>query len=125
MLMEFRGSVMTAKEIMELVGQMDKDRNLKVSFIELCCAFFNKSYDELFNFVDEEARQRAIEEAKKLSEAAKKAEEEIERAKKQKELQAQLRAAALERESKLVSYPLQLSSRGMPILTNLGCCCCW
>lgn len=85
-----------------MVGNMDRDRNHKVSFIEWCCAYYSKSYDELFTFVDEEARQRALEAAKRLEAEAQKAEQEIERAKQQKELQAQLRAAALERESKLV-----------------------
>eukprot|EP01031_Cornospumella_fuschlensis_P018670 gene18670-22867_t len=55
MLLEHRGTVRTAKELMDLVGEMDKDKNLKVSFIELCCALFQKSYDDLFTFVDEEA----------------------------------------------------------------------
>ncbi|RYG94732.1 hypothetical protein EON65_57035 [archaeon] len=102
MLLEHRGTVRTAKELMDLVGEMDKDKNLKVSFIELCCALFQKSYDDLFTFVDEEAHARAMEEARVFGEEARKAEEEIERARQAKELQAQLRAAALERESKLV-----------------------
>jgi predicted Rossmann-fold nucleotide-binding protein len=103
MLFEFRGTVKTAKELFEMFKGMDANKNNRISFVELCCAYFNKSYDELFTFVDEEARHRAMEEAARLGEEAKKAEEEIERAKTQKELQAQLRAAALERESKLVS----------------------
>lgn len=106
MLLERRGTVMTAKELMELVGEMDKDKNLHINFIELCCALYQKSFDELFSFVDEEARERAMEDARKFGEEAHQAEENIEKAKKAKELQAQLRAAALERESKLVSIAI-------------------
>lgn len=93
---------MTAKELMDWVGATDRDHNNRITFVEWCCACFQKSYDELFTFVDEEARERAMEEAMRFGEEARKAEEEIERAQRQKELQAQLRAAALERESKLV-----------------------
>jgi hypothetical protein len=101
MLLEHRGTVKTAKELMEMCGDMDKDKNHRITFVEWCCAMFHKNYDELFNFVDEEARERAMEEAMRFGEEAKQAEEEIARANRQKELQAQLRAAALERESKL------------------------
>lgn len=101
MLLERRGTVMTAKELMDMCADMDKDKNLQITFIELLCGLYQKSYDELFNFIDEEARIRAMEDARKFGEEAAAAEEEIERAKKAKELQAQLRAAALERESKL------------------------
>jgi hypothetical protein len=108
-LLEHRGSVKTAKELMEMVGDMDRDKNLRVSFIEWCCAYYQKSYDELFNFVDEDARRLAVEAAMQFGEAARNAELEIEQAKKRKELQAQLRAAALERESKLVSFTFLFS----------------
>lgn len=101
-LLEYRGTVKTAKELFDWVGSMDSDHNLRISFVELCCAYYSKSYDELFTFTDEDARQRALEEARHLAEEAKKAEAEIERARQQKEFQAQLRAAAIERESKLV-----------------------
>ncbi len=104
MVMERRGSVKTAKQLMDIVGEMDHDKNLHVSFIELCCAVFHKSFDELFNFVDEDAHRKAMEEARKFGEDARMAEEEIKKAKMAQELQAQLRAAALERESKLVFY---------------------
>lgn len=103
MLLERRGTVKTAKELMDMCNEMDKDKNLHITFIEFCCAIYQKSYDELFTFVDEEARQKAMEDVKIFGEEAKKVEEEIQRAIRAKELQAQLRAAALERESKLVS----------------------
>lgn len=115
MLLEHRGSAMTAKELIDWVGATDRDHNNRITFVEWCCASFQKSYDELFTFVDEEARERAMEEAMRFGEEARKAEEEIERAQRQKELQAQLRAAALERESKLVILLMQ-HRRALPSL---------
>jgi hypothetical protein len=100
-MLEMRGTVMTASELMGMVGNMDHDRNGRITFLEWCCTFYMRSYDEMFVYTDEESRQEALEAALKFSEEAITAEKEIERAKKQKELQAQLRAAALERESKL------------------------
>jgi len=100
-LLEFRGSAKTAKELMNMVGDMDRDNNLHVTFIEWCCAYYQKSYDELFNFADEDARRLAVDAAMQYGEDARNAEIEIDQAKKRKELQAQLRATALERESKL------------------------
>jgi len=101
MMLERRGEVKTAKELMDMVGDMDKNKDHRITFIEWCCALYKKSYDDLFYFVDEEAKQRAMAEAMRFGEEAKAAEEAIARAERQKELQAQLRAAALERESKL------------------------
>lgn len=108
MLLEYRNTVKTATELRAMVADMDKDNNKRLSFLEWCCAHYGKSYDELDNFVDEEARERAMAEAMAAGEEAKRAEEEIERAKQQKELQASLRAAALERESKMVSSVWQV-----------------
>ncbi len=113
MFLEHRGTVKTATELRTMVGDMDKDKNHLLSFVEWCCAYYGKSYEDLNNFVDEEARERAMEEAMRAGEEAKKAEEEIERAKAQKELQASLRAAALERESKLEGV---LSLSRVPLL---------
>jgi len=101
MMLERRGEVKTAKELMDMVGDMDKDNHHRITFVEWCCAVYKKSYDDLFTFVDEAAKERAMAEAMRAGEEAKEAEAAIERAEKQKELQAQLRAAALERESKL------------------------
>lgn len=101
MLLEYRGVVKTGKEIMDLVKSMDQDGNHRINFLEFCCAFYEKSYDGMFIFVDEEARERAMEEVRNLAEEARRAQEQIELAKRQKELQAQIRAEAIERESKL------------------------
>ena len=102
MMFERRGSIKTARELRQLVMAMDQNSNHKLSLLEWLCAHFGKSYADLNDFVDEDARARALEEAMKAGEEAKAAEEAIKRAEQQKELQASLRAAALERESKLV-----------------------
>lgn len=102
MLLEHRGSAKTAVELREMVADIDQSHDHFVSFIEWCCAVYNKSYAGLNDFVDEEARARAMEEAMKFGEEARKVEEEIERVKAQKEAEAAARAAELERESKMV-----------------------
>jgi len=93
---------MTATELREFVKELDADKNKLISFIELCCGCFKKDIGELNNFVDEEARARALEEAMRASLTKRQAEEEIQRAKEKAERDAAIRAAALERESKLV-----------------------
>eukprot|EP01032_Pedospumella_encystans_P019571 gene19571-22250_t len=98
---EKRGSIKTARELRQLVVAMDQNSNHRLSLLEWLCAHFGKSYADLNDFVDEDARARALEEAMKAGEEAKAAEEAIKRAEQQKELQASLRAAALERESKM------------------------
>lgn len=101
MLLEHRGAAKTASELREMISSMDSDNNHRLSFVEWCCAYFEKSYEELNDFTDEDARQAALLAARTAGEEAKQAELAIEKAKQQKELQAQLRAAAIERESKL------------------------
>ena len=109
MMFERRGSIKTARELRQLVMAMDQNSNHRLSLLEWLCAHFGKSYADLNDFVDEEARAKALEEAMNAGEEAKKAEEEIRAAEAKKELQASLRAAALERESKLVSMPVSAS----------------
>ncbi len=94
---------MTATELREFISAMDTDSNKLISFIELSCAMYKKDISELSNFVDEEARQRAINEAMRASQQKREAEEQIKKAQEAQEMAAQIRAAALERESKLVS----------------------
>lgn len=108
--MEKRGSIHTAAELRQMVLDMDYDKNNKISFLELCCAIFHKSWDDLNNFVDENARARALEGAMKASEEARKAEEAIEAARRAEELAAQERAAKLEKEASLVRFRLTFSA---------------
>ena len=125
MMFERRGSIKTARELRQLVMVMDQNSNHKLSLLEWLCAHFGKSFADLNDFVDQEARERALVEAMKAGEEAKKAEEEIQRAEAQKELQASLRAAALERESKLTGvagmrafFARQVESAGDSTKTN-------
>lgn len=110
MMFERRGSIKTARELRQLVMAMDQNKNHRLSLLEWLCAHFGKSYADLNDFVDEDARARALEEAMLAGEAARKAEEDIKLAEQQKELQASLRAAALERESKLVILSVHYGS---------------
>jgi len=118
MMFEKRGSVKTATEIRSIVEAMNINKDHNLSFVEWCCAYFKKDFAELNNFVDEAARDAAIKEAMKFGMEAKQVEEEIEKAKLNKEVQAQLRAAAIERESKLVRTVLAILT--FPSLTCSG-----
>ena len=101
MLLEARKATKTASEIRSMISQMDADKNHRISFIEWCCAFFEKSYDDLNDFADEESRERALAAAREAAERARKVEEEIQQAKEREEEIARLRAEEIERESKL------------------------
>ena len=50
MLLEGRGIVKTAKELRAMVSTMDVDNNHRLSFVEWCCAIFERSYqvDSIF-----------------------------------------------------------------------------
>lgn len=47
---------MTANELSAMVSSMDFDHNRMIDFLELCCGLFKKSFEELNDFADEEAR---------------------------------------------------------------------
>jgi hypothetical protein len=102
LLMEHRGCVMTATEIMGMVGNEYHDSSTRLSFIEWLCAYYLKDFQDMFVYVDEASRQAALAEAMKYTEEARRLEEEIEKARQLREMRASIRAAALERESKLV-----------------------
>lgn len=101
MLLEHRGMTMTASEIRRSIEEMDSDHNHMIAFVEWCCAYFHKSYEELNDFADEDARATALAAAMKAGEDAKKAEEAIIAAKLAAEEAARVRAEELEAESKL------------------------
>jgi len=101
MFLEHRGTTKTATELRELIADIDKDHNHTVNFLEWCCFWFQKNYDDLNDFADEEARERAMAEARAAGLAAELAEAAIEEAKRAEEAAAEARAAELERESKL------------------------
>jgi hypothetical protein len=101
MLLEHRGEVRTATELREMIAGMDADKNHRLSFVEFCCAYFHKSFDNLNTYVDEDARAACLAEAMKFGEEAKKAEEAIAEAAREKEEEATARAAKIEEEGKM------------------------
>lgn len=101
MLLEHRDAAKTATELRQLLTEMDVSKNKKLSFVELSCSLFNKPFDDLDNFVDEEAKEQAKEEARKQAEKVKAVEEENKRLREEEEAKAAERAAILEAESKL------------------------
>jgi hypothetical protein len=101
MLLEHRGCAKTAVELRALLTDIDKDQSHSVNFLEWLCFWFKKSYDDLNDFVDEDARDRAYAEAAAAGEAAQIAQEKIEAAKLAEEEAARKRAEEIEAESKL------------------------
>lgn len=100
-LFEDRGLVKTVREMRDMFVNIDYDGNHMISFIEWCCAWFDKDYEELNDFSDEEARLAALEEAKAAGMEAEKVLGDIEIARKKKEDEAAARALEIENESKL------------------------
>jgi len=100
-LLEFRGETKRFVELREMVAVMDKDKNRLLSLLELLCAIFKKSWEELHNpGVDEAALVAAID---KLRLAQAEEIEAIQKAKAAEELKAQVIAtekARVEAEAK-------------------------
>lgn len=75
----------------------------KLNFLQLCCSFFEKNYDDLNDIPEEELKKLALEQADKLSKSREA--EEIEAAlaarREKEEDEAKARAEQLERESQL------------------------
>lgn len=101
--MEYRDATKTAVELRQMIADMDYDKNHMLSFVELACAYFQQPFDELNNFVDEEARAAALEEARRAADRVKAVEEAQQKAKDEEERLAKERAERLEAESKLVT----------------------
>jgi hypothetical protein len=100
-LLEHNGLPKTAIELRELVP-CEADGTRKITFLDICCVFFEKSFDELNNFSDEASREIALKEARELEMVAIEAENQIKRAKLLEEEAARLRAEEIEKESLLV-----------------------
>lgn len=101
MLLENKDLVHTATELRTLLAVVDKDKNRTVNFLEWCCFVYKKPWEELNNWVDEDARQAAIAEARAAGMKAAAAEAAIKRAKEMEEEKAAKRAKELEEEAKL------------------------
>jgi hypothetical protein len=100
--MEYRSATKTATELRAMIADMDKDKNRKLSFIEFACAYFQMPFDELNNFVDEDARRAALAEAKAAADRVAAVEAEHRAAAAETERLAKERADQIEAESKLV-----------------------
>ena len=85
MFLEHRNETKTALELRGLLADIDKNKDHKLNFLEWCCFYFNKSYDDLNDFTDEEARQKAMKAAAEAAAMIKAAEEKIAAAKKAEE----------------------------------------
>lgn len=82
-LLESRHETKTYTELRELLNDIDKNNNNKLSLLEWLCAFFNKSWDKLNEQVDidvEAIKAELLAEAKKKEEEADKAQTEFTRA---------------------------------------------
>jgi hypothetical protein len=101
MFLEHRQETKTALELRALISEIDKDKNHKLNFLEWCCFYFKKSYEDLNDFADEEARAAAMAEARAAGELARKAQEKIDDAKRKEEEDAARTAAEIEEEKKL------------------------
>lgn len=101
MLLEHKNLTKTATELRMLLADIDKNKDRQVNFLEWCCFVFQKPWEELNNFVDEDARRAAIEEAKIAGRKAEAAQAAIERAKEIEEAKAVKRARELEEEAKM------------------------
>ena len=56
MLLEHKNLTKTATELRMLLADIDKNKDRQVNFLEWCCFVFQKPWEELNNFVDEDAR---------------------------------------------------------------------
>ena len=101
MFLEHRQETKNAMELRALLVDIDKDGDHKLNFLEWCCFYFNKSYDDLNDFVDEEARAKAMAEAAEAAKKIQAAHKAIEDAKRKEEEDAAREAAEIEEEKKL------------------------
>lgn len=85
MFLEHRNETKTAMELRALLVEIDKNKDHTLNFLEWCCFYFNKSYDDLNDFTDEEARQKALALAAEAAAMYKAAQDKIDAAKKAEE----------------------------------------
>ena len=105
MLMDARGVSKSAFELRLITSQYgeEKTEGRLFSFLEICCAVYETDWDDLNNFVDEAARDRALSLSRVAAHEIEIAAAKISDAKREEEKAAELRAAAIEKESRLVS----------------------
>lgn len=110
MLLESRGDTKTVIEMRETFAKIDANKNHKLSFLEWLCYIFEKDFIETNTFQDNEARAAAMEQARRAGEHARQLEEAEMQRKAAEEEAARRRAEEIERESKLVWYPVNLNN---------------
>lgn len=105
MLMESRGLFKSAFELRLITSQFGEDKSdvRSLTFLEVCCAVYGTSWEALNEFVDEEARDRALLTSKVAAKEIAVAAAKIAEAKLQEENAANERAAIIEKEGRLVS----------------------
>lgn len=122
MLMESRGLFKSAFELRLITSQFGEDKSdvRSLTFLEVCCAVYGTSWEALNEFVDEEARDRALLTSKVAAKEIAVAAAKITEAKLQEENAANERAAIIEKESRLVRNltPQQLLTSNRLIITG-------
>ena len=105
MVMDARGVSKSAFELRLITSQYggEKSEGRSFSFLEICCAVYETDWDALNDFVDDEARDRALVTAKAAADEIEIAAAKIANAKIEEERAAEIRAATIEEESRLVS----------------------
>jgi hypothetical protein len=108
MVMDARGVSKSAFELRLITSQYggEKSEGRSFSFLEICCAIYETDWDALNDFVDDDARDRALLTAKAAADEIEIAAAKIANAKIEEEKAAELRAATIEEESRLVSTSL-------------------
>ena len=118
MLMESRGLVKSAFELRLITSQFGEEKidSRSLNFLEVCCTVYGASWDALNDFVDEDARERALLTSKVAAKEIAIAASKIAEAKVEEENAANERAAIIEKESRLVST---ISLREVQLLNRL------
>lgn len=101
MLLEYRGETKTVKELKNMITGLDADSSGKLSFLEWCCGYYEKSWVDLHEFTDTKAYETAMEAVHAARNAQDLARKAMEDAKAREEEAARQRAEELEAESKL------------------------
>ena len=105
MLMESRGLFKSAFELRLITSQFGEDKTdgRSLNFMEVCCAVYGTSWEALNEFVDDEARDRALLKSKVAAKEIAIAAAKIAEAKLEEANAANERATIIEKESRLVS----------------------
>jgi len=101
MLFESRGEPKTVRELKSLFPDAEKDKTFRINFLEFLCVIYSKSYSDVTNFQDDEAREEYLNLARSAGESAEKLQKELEALKLEKEMEEKRLAEEIEAESKM------------------------